>query len=139
MEAERATSKIISLYPRHINAVKRFQDFKKFKGESEAYQYIIDDFFEDKSARNDFILYFFVPLVFVILTTIVNLSTGHVYNILLKQGLFFDDLFILSQVFLIISFGSIGVLIASVYYLRCKLKGEKFFKKELISNGVTDQ
>jgi len=140
MEVERTTCKNISLYPRHIESVKRFQVFKKFKGESEAYQFIIDDFFsrDDKTVKQDFIMYLFIPLLFVILTTVVNLSTGRVYDTLLREGVFFDELFILSRVFMVISFSSIGVLIACIYWLRHKLISRSSFKKEILKDGNTD-
>jgi len=136
MEVERTTNKNISLYPSHINQVKRFQVFKNFKGESEAYQFIIDSFFDndDKTVRYNFILFLFVPLLFVVLTTVINLSTGKVYDILVRDGIFFDELFILSRVFMIISFSSIGVLIACVYWLHLKLKDRKSFMEGMNGN-----
>lgn len=123
VEDRKAVGKNISLYPKQIDAVERFSSFKNFKYEAEAYQYIIEDFFkhDDKLAKYDFILYLVVPIIFCVLTTITNLSTDKVFNILLEQGLFFDELYLLSRVFMILSFGSIGILIACVYWYRVKL------------------
>jgi hypothetical protein len=123
VDSEQAVGKNISLYPRQINAVKNFSESNSFKYDSEGYQYIIDDFFnrDNKSVKYDFIVFLVVPIIFCVLTTIVNISTDKVFNILLEQGLYFYDLYILSRVFMVLSFGSIGVLIACVYWLRRKI------------------
>ena len=139
MEVEITNYKNIIIYPNHLEKVKRFSLFKGYKGESEAYQYIIDDFFnsDDKQVKYDFILFFLTPLLFVVLTTVVNLSTSRVYDTLLREGFFFDELFVLSRVFMIISFGSIGILIACVYWLRRKLIDRNNFKKGVNMDGDT--
>jgi len=128
MGIERAIDVHISLYPEQINNVKIYAEHKRFKSISQAYQFIIDRFFEDDDNKKDVILFFFVPLLFVFLTTIVNLSTGRVYDILIRDGVFFDELMVLSRVFMLMSFGSIGILCACVYWLYVKRRDQKVFK-----------
>ena len=127
VEVERTLCKNISLYPSHIENVKRYAKAKGYRGESEAYQDIIDDFFnkDDKQTKTDFILFIGVPFLFCMLTTIVNLSTEKVFNILIHQGIFADELYLLSRVFMVLSFGSIGILIACVYWYRKKYSEQK--------------
>ena len=136
---ERTEDIHITLYPEQINNVKLYAKYHNIRSISQAYQQIIDDFFnhDDKSLRNDFILYLLTPLIFCILTTIVNISTFRVYTALLKQGLFYDELFMLSQAFMVISFLSIGVLIACVYLFRKKYIEHKKIVEVL--DGNTNQ
>jgi hypothetical protein len=127
VDSDKAVGITISLYNSHIEMVKRFSKAKGFKYDAEAYQYIIDDFFsrDDKQARTDFILFIVIPFMFCLLTTIVNLSTSKVFDMLLSQGIYSQDFFILSRVFMIVSFGSIGVLISCVYWYRKKYSEQK--------------
>jgi len=117
---ERAVSKTISLYPSQINAVERFAEFKKFKDFAKGYQFIIEDFFtkDDKKVKHDFMLFFIVPVIFCVLTTVVNIYTDRVFTNLIEQGFYYYELHILSRVFTVLSFGSIGILIACIYWLR---------------------
>jgi len=117
---ERAIPYTVSLYPKHIDIVKQFSRAKKFKYEAEGFQYIIEDFFnkDDKQVKQEFIIYLLAPLVFVILTTFVNIYTDKIYFNLLEHGIYYQDLHILSKVFMVLSFVSIGVFIACIYWLR---------------------
>ena len=123
VETEKAQCVPISLYPNQINAVKRYAQYKD-SYDSEAIQHIIDDFFnkDDNTTKHNVILYLAVPILFCILTTIINIATDKVFNILLEAGFYFHELYILSRVFMVLSFGSIGVFLACFFLFYKKIK-----------------
>jgi len=116
----KAIPQTISLYNTHISAVKSFAKYNNIRDTSKAYQYIIEDFFtkDDKKIKRDFILYLVVPIIFCIFTTFVNISTSNVYTNLLKNGIYYHELKILSDIFLILSVLSVSILAACIYWLR---------------------
>ncbi|MBE3095358.1 MAG: hypothetical protein IMZ52_10040 [Actinobacteria bacterium] len=120
---ERAIGVSISLYPKQIENVRVFSEATKANSLAEAYQYIIDDFFnrDRKQLKKEFMVYLFYPIIFCAFASLSAVFTSNVNKILLEKGIYFNELYILSQVFLIIGFGSISVLIASIYLLRRKL------------------
>ena len=130
MSDNKAIPITISLYQDQINEVKNYSRYKQYKYDAEAYQHIINNFFEkdEKQVKNDFVLFFIVPLIFCVLTTIVNISTGKVFELLLEQGYYFNELFWLSSIFRILSFGSIGIFIACIYWLR-KVKLSRYIQE----------
>jgi hypothetical protein len=114
----------ISLYPKQIENVRIFSGGNKFHSLSEAYQYIIDDFFnkDKEQLKKQLMVYLFWPIVFCAFASFASIFTGKVNGILIKQGLYFDELYTLSQIFMVIGFGSVGILAASIYLLRNKMK-----------------
>lgn len=130
MDAERAEPVTISLYPSHIKAVENYSKYKKYKHIAMAYQEVIEDFFtkDDKKIKYDFILFFIIPIIFCILTTFVNLSTNHVFTILVEKGIYFHELHMLSNIFMILSILSISMFIACIYWLR-KVKMLRYNKE----------
>jgi hypothetical protein len=120
---DRAIGVNISLYPKQIENVRIFSESTKCDSLSEAYQYVIDDFFnrDRKQLKKEFMIYLFYPIIFCAFASLSAVFTSNVNRILLEKGLYFNELYILSQAFLVIGFGSISILIASIYLLRRKL------------------
>lgn len=121
---DRAIAVNISLYPKQIENVRIFTEATKCRSLSEAYQYIIDDFFnkDKEQLKKQLMIYLFWPIIFCTFASFASIFTGNVNGILIKQGLYFDELYTLSQIFMVIGFGSVGILIASIYLLRNKMK-----------------
>lgn len=117
----------ITLYPAEIEAINLLKNHKKFNF-SETIRFIINEYFQrdNKKITKDFVFYLGYPLAFMVISLFASISTERLVNLLLEKSLYFNELYILSRVFLVMSFGSISIFVVSLYLLRRKFTEAKY-------------
>jgi len=115
-----------SLYPSHTEKISSYAKNNNFRSDSAALQYIIDEFFKQKNKiMGIFMLYIGYPLIIVSLMLFVYLMTHNVNEILIGKDFYFNELYILDQVFLIMGMGALGITIPLIYIFKKKYAERK--------------
>lgn len=113
---DRAIGVSVSLYQSQINMIRKFtKKSNRFKSEASVIQQAVDDFFNQgkKTLAKNFMLFMGYPLIIMTTMWYVATSTISVNNILMEQGYYLNELFIQSQIFLIIGFAWLGIFTAT--------------------------
>jgi len=114
----------LSLYQRHVDKVNRYvKEHKKYNGSNSKFvQEIIDNYGEDTGLKRYVSTYLIYPIILCSVGLFGAVSTQNLIEILVKQSLYFDELYVLNRVFTIISFGFLSVLMASFYIMKKKIE-----------------
>lgn len=124
---DKTTGVSITLYKSQVEQVEKFlNNSKKYKSVASFFQHLVDNFFEkDKKARvKDFMLYMGYPMIFSAVMLYIAITSQKVNETLLKN-LIISDLILYSQIYLVIGFAWLGILIAGFVFLIYKPKRNK--------------
>lgn len=123
--ADKTVGISISLYKNQVSRVEKFlNQSKKFKSVASFFQYLVDDFFNKKTGVKDFMLYLGYPMIFAGIMLYVAITTQNVNETLLRHNII-SDLFIYNQIYFVIGFAFIGIIIAGFALIWSKIKEGK--------------
>lgn len=121
-DKDRARSVTFSLYESQINNLVEYRKkHKRFKYEAALVQHIIDSFFTPNIKR-EFLVYVGYPIIITALMLYVAISTQALNDILAKEGYLFNELLVQTNIYYVIGFMWLGILMASVYWFFNKMK-----------------
>ena len=122
---DKAVALTVSVYQSQVDKVRTFvKHSTKFKTEASFFQYMIDDFFNKKTGVKDFMLYLGYPMIFAGIMLYVAITTQNVNETLLRHDII-SDLFIYNQIYFVIGFAFIGIIIAGFALIWSKIKEGK--------------
>ena len=124
---DRAEDAHISLYViRDKSYINQLIKNKRFKNPSDAIQFFIAYFkkHDGKMGVKDFMLYMGYPMIFTAFMLYIA-STAQKVNETLLENLIISDLILYSQIYFVIGFAWLGILIAGFVFLIYKPKGNK--------------
>lgn len=123
---DRAIGVNISLLEKgHIRRVEKYlKQSKKFRSVSAFYQYLTDDFFKRKTGAKDFMLFMGYPMIFAGIMLYVAITTQNVNEVLLQHNII-SDLFLYNQIYFVIGFAFIGIIVAGFVFIWSKAKEGK--------------
>ena len=113
------------LKKRHVDRVEKFlKQSKKFRSVSAFYQYLTEEFFNKKTGAKDFMLFMGYPMIFAGIMLYVAITTQNVNEVLLQHNIV-SDLFLYNQIYFVIGFAFIGIIIAGFVFIWSKAKEGK--------------
>lgn len=114
----------LSIPNEYLNKVKNLTEEKKFKSTAEGFQYILDTFFNKSkwdTAKTAMLIIGYPAIIMIIMLYIIR-NTQDVNTILLENKIL-TDLLLHSQIYSVISFGFMGIMIAGfVFFLYARGK-----------------
>jgi len=95
-----------------------------YRSEAALWDEIINYFFnkDKKGVLKNFMVFMGYPLLIVGLMLYVSLTTQNANEILIKQGYYFNELYLANQVFYIIGFAFLGLTMPLTYLFFYKMK-----------------
>lgn len=110
--------------------IKQIEEYlnntKKYKSVASFFQHLVDNFFKQdkKTMAKDFMLYLGYPMIFTAVMLYVAATAQKVNETLLKN-MILSDMIIYGQVYFVIGFAWLGILIAGFVFLMYKPKRNK--------------